>query len=213
MSTFYLTLNSNGVDIEQASKIIYKEKIQEIFGLLKGNGHYHELCGPDIQKIERGSEKIVTDDLYGISLGALSDQVKSYISEIVGPPHFSEFSRYVHHVLFELLTNALKNAESKVDLELRRDESSYRFVIQNDGESIDFNRVRERLKKSFTDVGLESKKEGAGLGLAMVLNLVDQLEIVKTKKSGTRVVASMKKYKRLYDFKLKKTRLLLREEE
>lgn len=131
---------------------------------------------------------------------------------------FSDFEHYVVTVVTELVRNGIvlnfKQMDFKdVNLCLYDEGDSLLLTVTDFYGTLNSTDISERLNKVSLTGEYERKVYGAGLGLFMAIKNVDLIKFSVCPEKYTIITASMKKYKRLKNFKEKKPILIFEEKD
>ncbi len=130
---------------------------------------------------------------------------------------FSDLNRYLKLISLELVQNALiygrsQSEQMSVDYEIVRGEESYSITVRDQYGVLDRERFFTSMCRAYKERTYETKSSGAGLGLSMILSASDELSITRKQGEFTQIRSIISKYKRLKEYKNKKTNLSFMEE-
>ncbi len=134
------------------------------------------------------------------------------IESVFDENSFSDLNRYLKLISLELIQNALIFGRSQeirlnVDFSIFRGKDSYRIEVKDHYGMLDRETFFSSIRRAYKEKTYEIKESGAGLGLSMVLSASDELAINRKEGEFTQISSIISKYKRLKEYKNKKTSL------
>jgi len=212
-------------DVDQADAIIYGSDIQKLIlsGLnlakikyIVSAREFNKKTIPFAQtRVDELSkfEAIFSDE----SISEVTNAIDNGIAEVLDGNSFNDIKNYLKLISLELVQNALlygRNIDKKgyVEYKILRGEECYQIVVRDFYGMLDREIFYKNIKRAFEEKTYELKKSGAGLGLSMILSASDELSIIRKEGEFTEIRSIISKYKRLKEYKGKKTNLIFMEE-
>ena len=142
----------------------------------------------------------------------IREKVIDIISIIQPIDVFSDMCNNLISIGIELVQNALVHNdflenEKNVIMNVYEDDQNFSIEVIDPRGTLKREDVFSQLARAYKEKSFEEKESGAGLGFYLLVHMSDRIEFDIIAGKQTRVKCSIKKYKRLKEYKMKKVSL------
>ncbi|MBD63686.1 MAG: hypothetical protein CME62_00635 [Halobacteriovoraceae bacterium] len=207
-------------DIREANIVLYSDTFKNMFlelGEVKHINHFigikdflkneNILSHQEIESLAHFKLKF-TDD----SVTQVTHKINSMLNDAMDADTFVDFKRFLQLICIELVQNALIFGKSQqetkeIELDFIKGKDNYSVTVRDGYGELDQEKLLSSIGRALLEKNYENKKTGAGLGLSMVLSASDEIVIKRKEGEFTEIRSIINKYKRLKEYKSKKTSL------
>lgn len=193
---------------------VYQEEIEPVFLNWDSSQNLKNIV-PNTKYLHEDKTKYITniDELtfelkfQNQKVTEVSSLIRDRLNKLDLTQQFGDLSKYIVLIGTELVQNALiagDKPDNIITLKLYINEDSFKLTCHDSLGTLTRDKVMTKLQRAYKEKSFEEKKEGAGLGLYMVVNSCDRIIFDLQQKNETTICCIIKKYKRLKEFKKRK---------
>lgn len=191
----------------RGSLLSHLEYIPDDLSFLVPYGHYVKY---GFKNIQRSGTKLFDLKFSIEGASVVTNNISEKLETVDLDSAFDDLKYYILLVSTELVRNGIiqnlkRDEKQQVNLLVEESAQDIFITVNDPYGSLICKDFTSRLKRVAEFKNYERKQYGAGLGLFMVINSVNTIQIDVNKNESTKITCSINKYKRLKHFKEKET--------